>query len=358
MFQNKKLYLYIIFGFTLIILLSLITIAVTTPKSNFWATKNTQIEDLINLGFDGTDVTIGIVDTGVCIDHQDLESLSFISWLDVINNISNYYDDEDHGTHIVGILAAKGSLQGVYSGVNLKGIAINSKYVIVKSIPHNQYLFDGTNDSRIAAGIKFCINNDVDIILLSIGPGIDYIDFKENSLSVAQINNAISKGIFVVVPAGNDGQKDNGDVNFLANLENVISVGAISKGNSILPFSSRGHQYPQTVHPNKKPELVAPGNQITSTRINGAYGDISGTSQAAAYVAGIIALLLDAYPEYKHDGMKNENVSTIHLFKEIFAKTAKKIGNLMNIDDELSHDDLYGYGLIQAYDAYLELSKY
>ena len=111
-------------------------------------------------------------------------------------------------------------------------------------------------------------------------------------------------------------------------------------------------------NPNKKPELVAPGESILSTRINSGYGELSGTSQATAYVTGIIALLLDAYPEYKHDGDKNQNATTIQLFKEILAKTAKKIGNLQGNDDEFSHDDLYGYGLIQAYDIYKELAKY
>ncbi len=358
MYYNKKLVLFVILIVVFIILISFFSIITSTLTSNLWASNMTQIDRLHELGFDGTGVTVGIIDTGVSIDHQDFESSSFIAWIDTINQNKEYYDDEDHGTHISGILASKDSLQGIFSGIKMKGISNNADFVIAKSIPQNQYMFTGGNDSTINEGIQFCIDNGADIILLSMGLGPEFLDFNENNRTIEIINYAIRKGIFVVVPAGNDGQDDDGDVCFPATLENVISVGAISKGNTILSFSSKGHQYPDTKHPNKKPELVAPGDNILSTRINGAYGEISGTSQAAAYVAGVIALLLDAYPEYKHDGIKNYNETTIKLFKEIFAKTAKKIGNLINIENEWSHDDLYGYGLIQAYESYKELAKY
>jgi subtilisin family serine protease len=240
----------------------------------------------------------------------------------------------------------------------MQGIAINARLVVTKSIPRNQYLYGGGNDSTIAEGIKFCIDNGADIILLSNGMSPEDVNFDENNKTIEMINQAVSNGIFVVIPAGNDGQDDDGDVCFPATLDVVISSGAISKRDSISSFSSKGHQYPSTQNPNKKPELVAPGEEIMSTRINGAYGTLSGTSQAAVYVAGIIALLLDAYPEYKHDGAKNQNITTIQLFKEIFAKTARKIGSLKENDKEFSHDDFYGYGLIQAFEAYKELAKY
>lgn len=336
--------------------LSLMTFFV--HQSNLWANNNTQIDKLHELGFDGSGVTIGIIDTGVDSYHQEFESFTFIGWKDLINNDLKYYDDDDHGTHIIGILASLGSYQGLFSGINIKGISSGVKIIVTKSIPMNQYIFGGGNDSTISRGIKFCIENGADIILLSMGLNPEKVDFNEKSETIEQIYQAINKGIFVIIPAGNDGDDDDGDVIFPASIDNVISVGAINKGNSIMPFSSKGHQYPITKNPNKKPELVAPGDKIISTRVKGGYGELSGTSQASAYVAGIIALLLDAYPEFKHDGNKNKNVTTIQLFKDIFAKTAKKIGSLQGNDDEYSHDDLYGYGLIQAFETYKELAKY
>jgi len=355
---NKMFYFFAILIVIIIVILSFSIVAIMTPISNDWAIKVTQIDRLHELGYYGNNVTIGIIDTGLDINHQDFNKNSFIAWNDSINSNQDYYDDEDHGTHICGILASKSSIQGIYSGVKLQGVSHDSEFIIVKAIPQNQYLFGGGNDSIISESIDFCIENEVDIILISLGPIPENCDFSKNNLTMESINRAIKKGIFIVVPSGNDGQYDDGDVCFPGIIDNVISVGAMSKGNSIMSFSSKGHQYPNNLHPNKKPELVAPGDQIVSTRIHGAYGEISGTSQAAAYVTGIIALLLDAYPEFKQDGIKNENESTIQLFKDTLAMTAKKIGNLMNNNDEMSHDDLYGYGLIQAYDAYKELAKY
>jgi subtilisin family serine protease len=341
-----------------IILASLSIMALFVPRANAWATSITQIDRLHALGFDGSDVTIGIIDSGIEIEHQEFDTPSFIAWSDLINQNSDFYDDDDHGTHLAGIIVSKGSFQGLFSGIHMRGIAIESKLIVVKSIPRNQYLYGGGNDSTIAEGIRFCIENEADIILLSMGMNPDEVNFIENNETIYMINQAIEQGIFVVVPAGNDGQDDDGDVNFPATLDTVISVGAISRSNAISSFSSKGHQYPSTQNPNKKPELVAPGEAIMSTRIEGAYGEISGTSQAAAFVAGIIALLLDAYPEYKYNGEENQNETTIQLFKEVFANTAKKIGNLQGNNNEYSHDDFYGYGLIQAFDAYSELAKY
>jgi len=356
---QRRATIFIVF----LVILSLLLIYISAlgfivPRSNNWAFDTTQIDKLHGLGFDGSKVTIGIVDTGVDRSHQEFDDSSFIAWSDYINHKSKCYDDDDHGTHIAGLIVSKGSFQGLFSGINLQGIASDANIVVVKSIPQNQYIYGGGNDSTISEGIKFCIEHNVDIILLSMGMSPRNVDFINNSKTTEMIEYAVNMGVFVVCPAGNDGQDDNGDVCFPSIVDDVISVGAVSKENFISSFSSKGHQYPGSDHPNKKPELVAPGEKLLSTRITGAYGRLSGTSQAAAYVAGIIALLLDAYPEYKHDGYKNQNKTTIELFKDILAKTAKKIGNLQGNTEEYSHDDYYGYGLIQAFDAYKELAKY
>jgi subtilisin family serine protease len=358
MYSRRIVLLIAILIIISIILASLSIMALFVPRANAWATSITQIDRLHELGFDGSDVTIGIIDTGCGIEHQEFDSPSFLAWNDLIKQNSDFYDDDDHGTHLAGIIVSKGSFQGLFSGVSMHGIASESKVIVVKSIPRNQYLYGGGNDSTIAEGIGFCIENGADIILLSMGMSPDEVNFIENNETINMIDQAIEQGIFVVVPAGNDGQDDDGDVNFPATLDSVISVGSISRSNAVSAFSSKGHQYPSTQNPNKKPELVGPGEAIISTRIGGAYGEISGTSQAAAYVTGIIALLLDAYPEYKHNGEENQNETTIQLFKEVLANTAKKIGNLQGDNNEYSHDDFYGYGLIQAFDAYSELAKY
>ena len=341
-----------------LILASISLISILTPKANAWASDVTQIDRLHELGFDGSGVTIGIVDTGVDIFHQEFDESSFVAWDDYINGKTAYYDDSDHGTSLAGLLVSKGSFQGLFSGINMQGIASNAEIIIVKSLSSSDCVYGKANDSAIANGIQFCIDHDADIICLSLGKVPEKLQLAENSLTAAACMQALEEGIFLVAPAGNDGEYDDGDVAFPSSLESVIAVGAISKSNAVAGFSSKGRQYLDTQNPHKKPELLAPGMGIISTRTDGAYGELSGTSQATAYVAGILALLLEAYPEYKHDGEKNQNEETITLFKDVFARTAKKIGSLDGQDETYSHDDFYGYGLIQAFDAYDELAKY
>jgi serine protease AprX len=352
----------IIIIITILVILSVIfsylsVLSILVPKANAWAEESIQIEKLHELGYDGSEITIGIIDTGLDSTNQEFDESSFLSWYDPINHLTTPYDDDDHGTHLVGLLVGKGSFQGLFSGVNLQGVAPNAEIICIKAIPMNQYLYGGGNDSLIARGIQFCINYSADIIVLSMGMSPEKVDFTDKTKTTEMINEAVNHGIFIISPAGNDGQNDDGDVCFPATLSSVISVGAVSKSGLISSFSSKGHQYPNTENPNKKPELVAPGQDILSTRINGAYGELSGSSQASIYVAGVIALLLDAYPEYKPGGSLNQNGSAIPLFKETFALTAKKIGSLEGKTVLLSHDDWYGYGLIQAYEVYKILAR-
>jgi subtilisin family serine protease len=340
----------------IILLLYLLLISITTPIANTWAMQTTQIDKLHELGFYGSGVVIGIVDTGIDTTHQEFDQSTFKTCIDTINGRTSCYDDGDHGTHIAGILTSKESLQGILTGIKLQGIAPKAKIISAKAVPNDQFEYDSGNDTAIAQAIQFCIDNNADIILLSLGKNPEKIQLDDNSMTAMVIQQALHQGIFVIAPAGNDGNMDDGDVAFPGSIDQVICVGSIGKNDIISSFSSAGHQYPQTLHPNKKPELIAPGEQILSTRTNGAYGEISGTSQAATYVTGILALLLDAYPEYKHGDALNQQEITITQFKTVFMETAKKIGNLQQNNDSNSHDDLYGYGLIQAYDAYKALA--
>jgi subtilisin len=356
--QKKTILLLTIITIISLLLITLNILPLITPTANHWALKETQIEKLHQLGFTGEGITIALIDTGVDSTHHEFDQTTFTSFIDLINNHQPYYDDEDHGTHLAGLLSAQGSYQGLFTGIYLKAITPNAHLLIIKAIPQHHYLFGGSNDTIIANAIQHAIDQNVDIILLSLGMSPEKIDFNTTTQTTEKINQAIQQGIFIIAPAGNDQQHDDGDVSFPSNIADVISVGAIKQTNTITSFTSKGHQYPWTTHPNKKPELVAPGEKIMSTRTNGAYGQLSGTSQAATYVAAILALLLEAYPDYKPNESKNQNQTTIQLFKEIFATTAKKIGTLQNNPTAYSHNDYYGYGLIQAYDAYLQLAKH
>jgi subtilisin family serine protease len=134
-------------------------------------------------------------------------------------------------------------------------------------------------------------------------------------------------------------------------------VGAIDENRQIASFSSKGDNdgvfplpFDDREDPDKKPELVAPGVDIVSTYLDEQYTTGSGTSQATAFAAGCIALLLDANPQWQREGNSGGDTSAIDHFKDVFMDTAQKLSA-----QDTPHDDHYGYGLIQVRDAEAEL---
>ncbi|UCG68988.1 MAG: S8 family serine peptidase [Thermoplasmata archaeon] len=299
-----------------------------------WAFEITQISDMNDAGYDGGGVLVGIVDSGIDTTHPDLDHINITAWKDYVNGRANPYDDNGHGSHIAGIIAAQGEIDGIAPKVEM---------IVVKAISSS----GSGSDSDVAEGIEFCVSNGADVIVLSLGGGRLPILGTE---AERECEDAIDAGVFVVAAAGNDGEDDNGDVASPATVSDVIAVGAIDEDKNIASFSSEGDNdgnlFPPRAprfDPDMKPELVAPGVKILSTWINNEYGIGSGTSQATAFVAGGVVLLLDAHPEYQREGSSGGDSNTVSDFKEIFMDTAEKCPN-----QETPHDDHYGYGLINV----------
>ena len=304
--------------------------------------------DLINLPNDytGSGVDVCIVDTGMKLDHPDLEGFDVAGWVDVVQGKSNPYDDNGHGTNMAGILVANGWINGVAKNVNL---------YVAKALLANGSGFE----EDVVAGIDWCINQDVNIISLSLGGGQELFPFLgSNGRTIEDsVNDATARGIFVVAAAGNDGgEDDDGDVASPGSERRVICVGGVtlsgdhwaksSTGNngfSALPFKlPRGD-------PDKKPELVAPAKDVPVLNTQGTWSSSSGTSAATVYVTGAIALLLEAHPELASNGTSGD-VSTIDQVKDwIMQSVQPKEG-------QSGHDDNYGYGLLDV-QALLELAE-
>ena len=100
--------------------------------------------------------------------------------------------------------------------------------------------------------------------------------------------------------------------------------------------------------PDKKPEVVAPGVDITAPGLNNGYYEYDGTSMAVPFVTGGLALILGDLPQYQHEN--NSGEADINKIKDKIMGTAKKISG-----QESPHDDKAGYGLFQAYDLYRAL---
>ena len=130
------------------------------------------------VGWDGTGVDVCIVDTGIDLAHPDLSEVTLAGWTDVINQESEPYDDEGHGTSMAGILVADGGLNGIAKGVNL---------FIAKALSS-----DGSGDDQtVATAVDWCIQQEVDIISMSLGgsAGLRFFgqstDESENSVQAA-----------------------------------------------------------------------------------------------------------------------------------------------------------------------------
>ena len=303
--------------------------------------------DLINMPgeYTGSGVDVCIVDTGMELNHPDLEGFDVAGWVDVVQGKSNPYDDNGHGTNMAGILVADGWINGVAKDVNL---------YVAKALLANGSGFE----EDVVAGIDWCINQNVNIISLSLGGGQDLFPFLgSNGRTIEDsVNDATARGIFVVAAAGNDGgEDDDGDVASPGSERRVICVGGVtlsgdhwaksSTGNngfSALPFKlPRGD-------PDKKPELVAPAKDVPVLNTQGTWSSSSGTSAATVYVTGAIALLLEAHPELASNGTSGD-VSTIDQVKEwIMQSVQPKEG-------QSGHDDNYGYGLLDI-EALLDLA--
>ncbi len=311
-------------------------------KRTEWAFTDTQISDLNDDEFFGNDVIVGIVDSGIDISHPDLQHINIVAWYDLVNQKQEPYDDNGHGSHIAGIISAKGEITGIAPDVGM---------VVVKAIDA-----DGSgSDSVVAQGIQFCIDNGADVICLSLGGKARFLNLGDETAGAC--NDAIDQGIYVVAAAGNDGEDDDGDVASPAVVQGVIAVGAIDKNKNIASFSSignnegeiPGYQFwdiTEPDDPNKKPELVAPGVEITSTYLDKEYALVSGTSQSTAFVSGAIVLLLDAKPKYQREGELGGDSDAVYQLKDTLMNTALKCP-----PQSQPHDDHYGYGLIQIADA-------
>lgn len=198
-----------------------------------------------------------------------------------------------HGTHCSGIIAAVRN-----NGKGMDGIADNVRIMMIRAVP------DGDeHDKDIANAIRYAVNNGAKIISMSFGkpfsPEKQWVD--------DAIRYADSKGVLLVQAAGNDAQnvditptypspffKDNGK-----RADNVILVGASGNQNNGGITASFSNYGKNTV------DVFAPGVGIYSTIPGGnKYGNASGTSMAAPVVAGIAALVLEHYPHFTPQQLK------------------------------------------------------
>ncbi len=207
-------------------------------------------------------VVIAIVDTGIDLGHPDL-SAKLVAGRNILNPILPPNDDNGHGTHVAGIAAASSD-----NGLGVAGLSWGARLMPVKVL---NSAGSGTF-ANLAAGIVWAADNGAHVINLSVG-SVNPSSLVENAIAYAHAADVV-----IVAAAGNTW---GGGVLYPARYDHVIAVSAVSPGNALSPFSAVGPQI----------DLAAPGESIFSTSPGGVYLNRDGTSQAAAYVAGLAAIL-------------------------------------------------------------------
>ncbi|OMF70538.1 S8 family peptidase [Paenibacillus glucanolyticus] len=218
----------------------------------------------------GHRMKIAVIDTGVDFSHPDLK-YSLTRGINLVHRNMPPYDDNGHGTHISGTIAAANSTQGMI------GVAPRSVVYPVKAFDHNGSAFV----SDIILAIDWCVRAEIDIINMSFG-------MQTRSRALLDIvGKANQAGVIIVASSGNDGKRRTAD--YPARYPQTISVGATDRHRKIPAFSNRG----QFV------DIYAPGDKIVSAWLQGKYHEMSGTSMATSHVSGTIALLLAQKPDLK-----------------------------------------------------------
>jgi subtilisin family serine protease len=166
----------------------------------------------------------------------------------------------------------------VNNGYGVTGIAYDSKIMPVKVLDD-----EGSGSyGAIAKGIYYAVDNGADVINLSLGGG------RSNDTLQKAIEYASSKGVIVVMAAGNSGGSQPAyPARYAKNYG--LAVGAVDENKNLADFSNRAGADPLTY-------VTAPGVNVYSTIPGNEYASYSGTSMATPHVAGVVALMLSANP--------------------------------------------------------------
>lgn len=241
-----------------------------------------------------SNIIVAVIDTGVDYNHVDLQNSMWINsgeianngldddgngfvddvnGYDFLRNIGDPMDNNIHGTHVAGIIAASAN-----NTIGVAGVSWTSKIMPVVGLSATS-----GSDSTLVAAIEYAVDNGAKIINASWG-GPLYSQALYDAVAYAQ-----AAGVLFVAAAGNASANLDFIADYPANfdLANIITVAATNRSDGLAFFSNYGM---------RNVDVAAPGEDIYSTLPNSQYGYLSGTSMAAPLVSGAAALLASHDP--------------------------------------------------------------
>lgn len=278
------------------------------------ANADINAESMWNIQQGDQKVVIGVIDTGIDYNHQDLASNLWINTKEVANNgidddnngyiddiyginailnNGNPYDDNMHGTHVSGTIGADGN-----NSIGVVGVTQNVQIAACKFL-------SAQGSGSISDAIK-CMDY--------------FARLKKAGVNIVATNNSWGGGsrsqamedaikahrdldILFIAAAGNESNNNDSYASYPATYQiaNVISVAATDSSDGLASFSNYGLK---TVH------VAAPGVKILSTVPNNAYSSLSGTSMATPHVTGLAAIIKSNFPAYDYKQIKNLIISS------------------------------------------------
>ncbi|GEM_PF-2681971 len=271
-------------------------------------------------------VVVAVIDSGVDMDHPAFQG-RLLPGYNVETKGRDVQDAMGHGTHVAGIIA------GSFPAEGLEGVAQG-----VSILPIKMPNLSTTNPDfmpQLAEAIRYAADHGAKVINISLAVHLDGWAMKLiHGRKVKQVEEALgyaeSKGLVVVVAAGNKGTGNADTVGYPGNSPNVISVANLDDrrldGSGRLKITPSSSQGPAV-------DLSAPGTGIRSAVPDDSYANKTGTSMASPYVAGVAALLMAKHPDW-----------TPAQVRDRLYRTSDDLG-------ETGRDDTFGHGAVDLFEA-------
>lgn len=289
-------------------------------------------------GYDGANVKVAVLDSGVDATHPDLEG-QIAEAVDFTDSPNGTEDGYGHGTHVAATIAGTGRAS---NGLR-RGVAPGAKLHIGKVCGS-----DGKcPGDAVVAGMEWAAKSGMDVVNMSLGGGPSN---GKDPLSTAVNSLSRTYGTLFVIAAGNAGPGSE-TVGSPGAADEALTVAAVDKSDQMARFSSRG---PRLGDGAAKPDIAAPGVAIVAARAKGTamgtpvddyYTSASGTSMATPHTAGAAAIVAQQHPDFTGRQIKALLMGTAKdLGHDLYAQGAGRVDLDRATDPKIVPDGSLNFG--------------
>ena len=314
-------------------------------------------------GYDGSGVTVAVIDTGIDGMHVGLDDMDddnstndpkIIGFYDPVNNPDKTngtevfpYDDQGHGSHCAGTVAGTGAPTYEHPGMAPGAFLVGVKVLDAGGSGSFAVVMAGmqwTHDYRYEFNIRAAS--------MSLGgPGaIEWTSSEEDSVN-RMSNRMVGAGITMLIAAGNTAGP--GTIGTPGSAEDAITVGALNKNTAIAEYSSEG----PTEELRVKPNIAFVGSDVMSVAHNTGDGYVafSGTSMATPGVAGTVALMLQANPDLSPFDVRNILQETATYRQCIYMAANQPCAE--DLIPKNRQNNVYGHGHVEGLSAVMSAAE-